>query len=45
MKRISTYLTLAAFVFMASCEKPEPDPEPVPDGGAGPVRWMPWRLP
>ena len=37
MKRISTYLTLAAFVFMASCEKPEPDPEPVPDGGAGPV--------
>ena len=37
MKRISTYLTLAAFVFMASCEKPEPDPEPVPVGGKGPV--------
>ena len=37
MRRISTYIALAAFVFMASCQKPEPDSGPEPDGGTGPV--------
>lgn len=37
MRRISTYIALAAFVFMASCQKPEPDSGPEPDGVAGPV--------